>query len=81
MNEQYDDVTRPRHYVTADGLECIDVMRAVFGDEKVAIWCQLNAFKYVWRAEQKNGIQDIQKANWYTAKYVELMEKMDKESK
>ena len=26
---------------------------------------QLNAFKYLWRAEKKGGKQDIDKAIWY----------------
>ena len=67
------NVDRPGHYVT-EGLECIEVMRQVFGDEAVEAFCLLNAFKYIWRSNRKNGVEDIQKANWYTAKYAELVE-------
>lgn len=72
--DKFDNVDRPRHYVL-DGLECIDVMRAVFGDEKVESFCLLNAFKYLWRTDRKNGVEDIRKAAWYMAKYCELKEK------
>lgn len=34
--------------------------------------CILNAFKYVWRAKKKNGVEDIKKAILYLNKYIEL---------
>jgi hypothetical protein len=30
-------------------IECIDAMVSAFGTEHVRIFCQLNAFKYIWR--------------------------------
>jgi hypothetical protein len=24
-----------------------------------------NAFKYIWRADLKNGVEDLKKAKWY----------------
>lgn len=30
-----------------------------------------NAMKYIWRAEHKNGIEDIKKAIWYLQDYVD----------
>ena len=59
-----DNVNHPKHYKNGQ-YECIDVMRDVFGEEAVDIFCKLNAFKYIWRANNKNGKEDIQKANWY----------------
>ena len=50
----------------------IDVMVDGFGADAVKHFCILNAFKYVWRAEKKNGIEDIKKAVWYLNKYIEL---------
>jgi hypothetical protein len=64
-------VTHPSHY-TQGNIQCIDAMEAAFGKEQVAIWCKLNAFKYVWREEHKSGLQDIDKAIWYLNKYKEL---------
>ena len=65
------NVEHPKHY-QGQKYECIDVMRDVFGEESVDKFCQLNAFKYLWRADKKNGKEDIAKAQWYLAKYKEL---------
>lgn len=64
-------VTHPSHY-NQGNIECIDAMVAAFGKEATAIFCHINAFKYLWRTEHKNGLQDIDKAIWYLNKYKEL---------
>ena len=56
----------PTHY-TECSLECIDVMLAVFGRKAVTDFCIINAFKYMWRYEHKNGLEDLQKAERYLA--------------
>lgn len=58
-----DNVNRPAHYQGAH--ECIDVMQAMFGVEAVKAFCRCNAFKYRFRADRKNGAEDIKKAEWY----------------
>ena len=70
-----DMVNNPGHYqsMVADlNIDCITAMRAAFGDYETAVFCKLNAFKYVWRASSKNGNEDIDKASWYLNKYGEL---------
>ena len=72
---EIEEVCHPVHYQshnTALNIECIDAMRAAFGDEEVAIFCKLNAFKYNWRSLSKGGNTDIEKAIWYLNKYLEL---------
>lgn len=64
-------VDHPQHY-NHGKYECIDVMVENFGKEAVKHFCLLNAFKYVWRSDYKNGTQDIKKAMWYLDKYLEL---------
>ena len=59
-----DNVNHPEHY-TECSLECIDVMLAVFGRKAVTDFCIINAFKYMWRYEHKNGLEDLQKAERY----------------
>jgi hypothetical protein len=61
----FDPVNWPAHY-NQSSIECIDAMRAAFGNEAVASYCKLAAFKYLWRADHK-GIhdQDVRKAIWY----------------
>lgn len=72
---QKDNVNHPSHYQGTKH-ECIDIMLDVFGKEKVSAFCELNAFKYQWRANSKGtDIQDKQKAIWYNQKYIELNEK------
>ena len=69
-----DVVNHPAHYCKGK-YQCIDVMLEVFGLEKVLAFCELNAFKYQWRADSKgNDIQDKKKAIWYNNKYIELKE-------
>ena len=60
-----DTVNHPAHYTTGCGFECIEMMEMVFGKEAVIDFCVVNAFKYLWRHKQKNGTEDIAKAEWY----------------
>ena len=65
------NVNHPKHYQGMQ-YECIDVMVDVFGYEATINFCKLNAFKYLWRSDMKNGKEDIEKANWYLDKLCEL---------
>ena len=69
------NVNHPSHY-NSSKYECIEVMKDIFGDEAVATWIKLNIFKYSWRADQKNGIEDIAKIEWY-ANYLKNMSNCD----
>lgn len=71
-----DPVNRPAHY-TSGGIECIDAMTAAFGDEVVKDFCLCNAFKYLWRHRQKNGVEDLKKARWYLGRLIAEMEVED----
>lgn len=66
-------VNHPNHYTQGD-IECIDAMQAAFGEQVVMHFCVCNAFKYIWRHNNKNGMEDIAKAKWYLNKYVQLEE-------
>lgn len=59
-------------------MECIDEMILIFGIEAVKNFCLCNAWKYRYRAADKNGVEDLKKADWYINKYAEL-QKRDKE--
>ena len=70
----YEHVEHPAHYNTY-GQETIDMMVAIWGKEKVADWCELNAFKYRMRMGLKpnNSIeQDLKKEQYYLNKAKEL---------
>lgn len=64
MNNYVDIINKSPHYNTGK-YECIDVMKNVFGDERLKIWCILNAFKYLYRCYYKNGDEDLEKATYY----------------
>jgi hypothetical protein len=59
-----DPVNHPDHY-TAGNIECIDAIQAALTPEQFIGYCRGNAMKYLWRADRKGGIQDLQKAIWY----------------
>lgn len=77
--EPVDDAVQHPHHYTHGKYECIDVMVDTFGKEAVQHFCVLNSFKYVWRSEHKNGLEDIKKAWWYLDKYLQLEGKKDGE--
>lgn len=55
----HDPVHRPRHYTNhPSGVECITITRHMGFNLG-------NAMKYIWRADLKNGIEDLEKALWY----------------
>lgn len=70
-----DNVNHPSHYAdNPKGIECIDAMEAGLGKERVMAFCLCNAFKYIFRTQKKNGLEDVKKAIWYLNKFVSLYE-------
>lgn len=65
VEENNSNVNHPEHYNGNTSLECIDCMRVAFGATAVYHFCLCNAFKYLWRYKNKNGKEDIRKAQWY----------------
>lgn len=79
-NDSYEMVNHPDHYNNYDK-EVIDMIEAIWGTEKAAIWCEITAFKYRMRMGTKpdNDItQDIKKEKWYLNKFKELKSKSDR---
>lgn len=69
INEEVvDNVSHPKHYADSCSVECIEAMLVAFGAEATFDFCVCNAFKYLWRYKNKNGVEDINKANWYVNK-------------
>lgn len=66
-----ENINHPKHY-TECSLECIDAMQIAFGEATVYSFCLCNAFKYLWRYQSKNGIEDLKKAEWYLNKAKEM---------
>lgn len=54
-----DKINHPPHYTKhPSGIECIQITEHMN-------FCLGNALKYIWRADLKNGIEDLEKAKWY----------------
>ena len=74
------DAINPQHYKNWM-IEVIDMMVAIYGAEKTAIYCELNAFKYRMRMGSKKGQpfeQDYNKSVWYLEKKQELINNKNK---
>lgn len=56
---KHDPVNHPVHYTShPSGVECIDITEHMGFNLG-------NAVKYIWRADLKNGTEDLEKARWY----------------
>lgn len=69
------NVDHPAHYQGKH--ECIDEMISLFGVDAVIGFCKCNVYKYRYRADKKNGEEDIKKAEWYMDKLMELEKERD----
>lgn len=61
-------VDHPQHYNIPGRKECIEEMLELYGEHITAIFCLTNAYKYIYRAGEKDGNsekQDLSKAKWY----------------
>ena len=69
-----DMVNHPSHY-TQGGIECIDALKsATVSKTGIEAVCTANAIKYLWRYEEKNGIEDVKKARWYIDRLIKELE-------
>lgn len=67
----------PSHY-NQGSIECID---AIESSMSVAAFCgflKANCIKYLWRYEHKNGLEDLQKAEWYLQRLINTQKTNDK---
>lgn len=71
-DESEDIINKPKHYNREGAMECIDEMQLIFGTEAVKHFCLCNAWKYRYRATEKNGDEDLAKSDFYIKKYKEL---------
>lgn len=72
-----DNVNNPNHYASTK-IECIVAMEAMLSPEEFIGYLRGNIFKYQWRYKQKNGVEDLKKAQWYQNKLIE--KELEKES-
>ena len=63
-HEQPDMVNHPPHY-NIGKIECIDAIQAMLTPEEFRGYLRGTSLKYRWRYRYKDGMQDIDKAEWY----------------
>lgn len=69
-----DNVSHPAHYCQGD-IECIDAIKAAtVGKTGIEAVCVANAIKYLFRYENKNGLEDCKKAAWYVNRLIQELE-------
>ena len=72
-----DMVNHPSHY-TQGSIECIDALKAATVSKTgIEAVCTANAIKYLWRYEEKNGIEDVKKARWYIDRLIRELEEKE----
>ena len=76
-----DPVNHPEHYISETGLETIDVIEAFTFDLKgIEAVCTANILKYICRWKNKNGLQDLKKAQWYLNRLIDRVESLEEEN-
>jgi hypothetical protein len=63
------DKINPTHYKGT--IECIDAIESAMTKEGFRGYLKGNIIKYVWRYDRKNGVEDLEKAQWYLNKLIE----------
>ena len=75
-----DNVNHPNHY-NQGGIECIDAIKAaIVGKTGIEAFCVGNTIKYLWRYEEKNGVEDVNKAKWYIERLIKELEEPTKDN-
>ena len=73
------DAINPQHYQKG-GVECIDAIEASMTEEAFKGFLKGNCIKYLYRYENKNGAEDLKKAQWYLSRLLTVLDNnQDKE--
>jgi hypothetical protein len=65
VSRTHDPVNHPRHYTShPSGIECIQITEHMNFNVGSAV-------KYLWRADLKNGLEDLKKAEWYVKREIQ----------
>lgn len=70
-----DNVNHPKHYMAANGIETIDVIE---GFTDPIVWNNGNVIKYICRWQNKNGLEDLKKAQFYLNRLIGLVEEKNR---
>lgn len=70
-----DNINKPSHYISENGLEALDVIDAFKAcpEYKMGFFWG-NVVKYVLRFHKKNGVEDLKKAEFYLKRLIEELD-------
>ena len=70
-----DMVNHPKHYKAKNGMEVIDVIEAFTANlNGYEATHTANVIKYICRWKEKNGLEDLKKAQWYLNRLIKNIE-------
>ena len=70
-----DIINSPAHY--QGEIECIECIKAQMSYEEFKGYLRGNSIKYMWRYNRKNGLEDLQKAEWYLKRLQQEIKEKD----
>lgn len=71
IGQDVDVINHPSHY-TKGRIECIDAIdSATTGKSGIEAVCVANVIRYLWRYEEKGGLESVRKAQWYLNRLIE----------
>ena len=66
---EVDQVNHPCHYTTG-GVECIEAIKASMTTIEFAGYLKGNCMKYLWRYQNKGGLESLRKCEWYLQRLI-----------
>ena len=71
------DSINPSYY-RRGGVECIEaIAAATVGKTGIEAYCVGSAYKYLFRYEEKGGLEDVRKAAWFIAHLAAVLEERE----
>lgn len=74
MDNSKDMVNHPSHY-TQGKIEVIKIMEDQLTAEEYRGYIKGQVIKYITREKYKNGLEDLEKADWYLRHLIEYLKK------
>lgn len=68
---------QPDYYNDGE-LTFADFIKTKFTKEELMIVDQFQIYKYLWRFKKKNGVEDLEKCDWYLKDLIKYYKSKDK---
>lgn len=63
------DPVNPTYYKRSS-IECIEAIKACLGDVGFQNYLRGSCLKYLWRYQEKGGVTDLKKSQWYLTRLI-----------